>query len=170
VCYHSQFTFPRVLCSGCEDTTHIKQWTWWEENKYRSFKYELCINFYMYNKSPLKIVVLWVQMWTTGTVSSQNMVKLFIAFCLSNSGLSDSYYFCLSSGVICCTNWTLCGLRHSVLWNAWDMAQLEMLSSRLAHLNHCFGTVQETDMYTQQLGLMQWIVLVECLTPSLCMA
>jgi len=38
-----------------------------------------------------------------------------------------------------------------------------MLSSKLAHLNHCFGTVQETGMYTQQLDLMHWIVLVEVL-------
>jgi hypothetical protein len=46
--------------------------------------------------------------------------------------------------------------------------QLEMLSSKLAHRNHCFGTMQETCMYTQQLGLISWFVLVECLTLRLC--
>jgi len=44
------------------------------------------------------------------------------------------------------------------------------LSSKLAHLNHCFGTVQETGMHTPQLDLMYRIVLVECLTLCLCMA
>ena len=51
-----------------------------------------------------------------------------------------------------------------------EIVHLEMLSSKLAHLNHCFGNVQETGMYTQQLDLMYWVVLVEYLTLRLCMA
>jgi hypothetical protein len=111
------------------------------------------------NKSPLKVSVLLVQMWTTDSVLSQNTVQAVIASSLSRIGRADSFHFYLSSGVMCWTSWTLHALRHSVLWNASCTVYLEMLSSKLAHFNHCFGTVQEPCMCTQQLDLVYWIVL-----------